>query len=92
VTPLSGSMVPRLARGMRLTEDRTRGRLVIQAPERLFVPDETAVHVLQLIDGARTLDQVIDELAQRFAAPRGEIATDVQEMLADLMERRVVVA
>jgi pyrroloquinoline quinone biosynthesis protein D len=92
VTTLAGDTVPRLARGMRLSEDRARNRWVIQGPERLFVPDETAMHVLQLIDGARTLDQVIDQLAQRFDAPRDEIAADVNAMLADLVERKVVVA
>jgi pyrroloquinoline quinone biosynthesis protein D len=88
---LARDTVPRLARGMRLTEDRARGRWVIQAPERVFVPDETAVHVLQLIDGTRTLDGIIDALALRFDAPREVIATDVNEMLTDLVERKVVV-
>ena len=91
MTELAGNAVARLARGMRLMEDKTRERWVIQAPERLFVPDETAVHVLQLLDGARTLDEVIDELARRFDAPRDVIAADVRAMLADLIERKVVV-
>ena len=91
MTP-SGDAIPRLARGVRLTEDKARGRWVIQAPERLFVPDETAVHVLQLIDGSRTLDQIVDALAHRFDAPRDVIASDVREMLLDLIDRKVVVA
>ena len=87
---LSGDTVPRLVRGVRLTEDKARNRWVVQAPERLFVPDETALHVLQLVDGARTLDGIVDELVQRFEAPRDVIARDVDELLADLIERKVV--
>ena len=87
---LSGETVPRLVRGVRLTEDKARNRWVIQAPERLFVPDETALHVLRLVDGARTLDGIVDELALRFEAPRDVIAHDVGELLADLIERKVV--
>jgi pyrroloquinoline quinone biosynthesis protein D len=87
VTPES---VPRLARGAKLREDTARGRWVVLAPERMFVPDETALEVLKLLDGARSVDAVVDELAARFAAPREEIAGDVLEMLRDLMEKGVV--
>jgi pyrroloquinoline quinone biosynthesis protein D len=87
VTPES---VPRLARGAKLREDSARGRWVVLAPERMFVPDETALEVLKLLDGARSVDAVVDELAARFAAPREEIAGDVLEMLRDLAEKGVV--
>lgn len=82
--------VPRLARGAKLREDKARGRWVVLAPERLFVPDETALEVLKLLDGARSVDAVVDDLAARFAAPREEIAADVLEMLRDLVEKGVV--
>ena len=90
--PLSGSSVPRLARGVKLREDAARGRWVVLAPERMFVPDETAIEVLRLLDGARSVDAVVDALAARFAAPRQEIAADVLEMLRDLVEKGVVAA
>jgi pyrroloquinoline quinone biosynthesis protein D len=84
--------VPRLARGMRLREDATRGQWVVLGPERMFVPDEIALEVLRLIDGARSMDAIADELAARFAAPRGEILTDVLALLDDLAAKGVVVA
>ena len=40
------------------------------APERLLLPDEQAVEILKLVDGARNLGAIIDELAARFDAPR----------------------
>jgi len=89
---LNGASVPRLARGAKLREDTARGRWVVLAPERMFVPDETALEVIRLLDGARSVAAVVDELALRFAAPREEIAGDVLEMLRDLMEKGVVTA
>ncbi len=87
---MRGDAVPRLVRGVRLREDRARGRWVLLAPERMLVPDETAVEVLKLLDGARDFEALVDALASRFAAPREEIAADVSVMLQDLQERGVV--
>ncbi len=84
--------VPRLARGHRLQEDRARGQWVVLGPERMFVPDETALEVLRLLDGARSLDAIVDELAERFDAPRAEIAEDVRALLQELAEKGVVTA
>jgi len=87
VTP---DQVPRFGRGMRLREDTARGQWVVMGPERMFVPDETALEVLRLVDGARSLDAIVDDLAARFAAPRAEIAADVAALLEDLAARGVV--
>jgi pyrroloquinoline quinone biosynthesis protein D len=85
--------VPRLARGMKLRQDAAReGRWVVLGPERMFVPDETALEVLRLVDGARPLGTIVDDLAARFDAPRAEILADVRAMLEDLAARGVVVA
>ncbi|MCX7372608.1 MAG: pyrroloquinoline quinone biosynthesis peptide chaperone PqqD [Alphaproteobacteria bacterium] len=81
---------PRFAPGTRLHHDRARDRWVVMAPERMFVPDETALEVLRLIDGARDADAIIDSLAAKFDAPREVIAADVQAMLADLRARGAI--
>ena len=57
----------------------------------MFVPDPIALEVLRLLDGVRSVDAVVDDLAARFAAPRGEILTDVMAMLDDLAAKGVVV-
>jgi pyrroloquinoline quinone biosynthesis protein D len=57
------------------------------APERMFIPDETALEVLQLVDGTRNLDAIIDTLVAKFAAPRDVIADDVRAMVEDLTNR-----
>jgi pyrroloquinoline quinone biosynthesis protein D len=88
---VTGATIPRLARGVKLREDAARGgRWVVMAPERMFVPDETALEVLRLIDGARSVDAIVDDLAARYAAPREEIASDVVEMLRDLADKGAI--
>jgi pyrroloquinoline quinone biosynthesis protein D len=83
-------MTIRFAPGTRLHHDRARDRWVVMAPERMFVPDDTALEVLRLIDGARDADGIIDALAAKFDAPREVIAADVQAMLADLRARGAI--
>src|SRR3546814_7602379 len=46
--------VPRLPRHVKLRFDGTRGQWLMLAPERVFVPDEIAVEILRLCDGARS--------------------------------------
>ncbi|MBI3512784.1 MAG: pyrroloquinoline quinone biosynthesis peptide chaperone PqqD [Proteobacteria bacterium] len=80
----------RFAPGVKFRFDDTRQAWIVLAPERLFMPDEHATEILKLIDGARTADAVIDDLAARFDAPRATIAADVLEMLQDLIDRGVL--
>jgi pyrroloquinoline quinone biosynthesis protein D len=89
---IAEAAIPRLARGVKLREDSVRGRWIVLAPERMFVPDEIALEVLRLVDGARSVGAIADDLAARFAAPRQEILADVAEMLADLAAKGVVAA
>ncbi len=87
---MDASAVPSFRRGVRLREDAARGRWVVLAPERAFVPDDVALEVLKLVDGARSMGDIAAILAERFAAPREVIEADVIEMLRDLAERGVV--
>ena len=82
--------VLRFAPGVKLRFDDARQAWIVLAPERLFMPDEHAIEILKLVDGARTADAIIDDLATRFDAPRDTIAADVLEMLQDLVERGVL--
>jgi pyrroloquinoline quinone biosynthesis protein D len=78
---------PVLPRHAKLKFDETRQRWVILAPERVLAPDEIAVEVLQLCDGVRNVEAMIDQLAEKYAAPREAIATDVIAMLQDLADK-----
>ena len=78
---------PVLPRHARLKYDETRQLWVILAPERVLAPDEIAVEVLQLCDGVRSVEQMIDQLAEKYTAERGAIASDVIAMLQDLADK-----
>ena len=78
---------PVLPRHAKLKFDETRQVWVILAPERVLAPDEIAVEVLQLCDGVRNVTAMIDMLAEKYAAERGAIATDVIAMLQDLADK-----
>jgi pyrroloquinoline quinone biosynthesis protein D len=81
---------PRFARGVRLRMDKTRDAWVVLAPERLFLPDEHAVEILKLVDGKRSVQDIVDQLAERFAAPVEVIRGDVVAMLRDLADKGVL--
>jgi pyrroloquinoline quinone biosynthesis protein D len=78
---------PVLPRHARLKFDETRQRWVILAPERVLAPDEIAVEILQLCDGARSVAQMIDQLAAKYAAERAAIGADVIAMLQNLADK-----
>jgi pyrroloquinoline quinone biosynthesis protein D len=84
---ISEASRPVLPRHARLKFDETRQVWVILAPERVLAPDEIAVEVLQLCDGVRSVEQMIDQLAVKYTADRDAIATDVIAMLQDLADK-----
>ncbi len=90
MTDLALAAVPAFNRGFRLRHDPVRDAWVVLAPERLFLLDETGVEVLKLVDGVRSVPDIIDALAERFAAPREVIAVDVEAMLRDLVDKGAI--
>jgi pyrroloquinoline quinone biosynthesis protein D len=78
---------PVLPRHAKLKFDETRQRWVILAPERVLAPDDIAVEVLQLCDGVRSVGQMVDQLAEKYAAEREAILTDIVAMLQDLADK-----
>jgi pyrroloquinoline quinone biosynthesis protein D len=76
--------IPRLGPGMKFRHDPVRDAWVILGPERLFLPDEHAVAVLKLIDGARSVGGIAASLAEAYSAPASVIEADIVPMLQDL--------
>lgn len=81
---------PRLPRGVRLKHDAVRGEWLLLAPERVVKANPIAVAVLEKCDGARTLGEIVDELARVYKADRSVIERDVTKLVADLAARRMV--
>ena len=82
--------IPRFPRGTRLQFNEQRQQWMVQAPERIFVPDETALAVLQRVDGISAVAAIIDALAAIYAAPREQIRDDVLALLAELAGKGVI--
>ena len=87
---LGGTAVLRFPPHVKFRFDEVRQAWVVLAPERLFLPDEHAVEILRRIDGERSLDAIIDDLAREFDAPRSEIAEDVLAMARELFAKRIL--
>ena len=87
---LTASAVPRLPRGVRLHFDKVRQAHVLLAPERAFNIGDTAVMVLKLVDGSRTIASIAAELAAQFDVDPAVIERDIIVMLGDLRGKRVV--
>lgn len=84
-------MTPRLARRARLKWDAARDAHVLLYPEGVLVLSPEAAEALALIDGARTLDAIVDALASAHPeAPREVIDADVRELFERLTARGFV--
>jgi pyrroloquinoline quinone biosynthesis protein D len=81
---------PRLAPGVRLHFDRIRHAWVLLGPERVIEMEGPASEILRRCDGARTVSEIVDELATLYTADRTEIAGDVNDMLAELATKRLL--
>ncbi|HEY4015180.1 MAG TPA: pyrroloquinoline quinone biosynthesis protein PqqE [Polyangiaceae bacterium] len=84
-------MKPRLALGARVRIDRRDGTRVLLSPERGLRLGETAAAIVDLCDGVRSFDAIVDELAVRYpGADRATIAADAGTLLADLRARGLI--
>jgi pyrroloquinoline quinone biosynthesis protein D len=90
MTGLATTDVPRLPRGVKLRFDEVRGKHVLLAPERAFGLDDIAVTVVELVDGQRSVGEIVGVLAERFQETREVIEGDVIAMLDDLLAKRVI--
>ncbi len=88
ISEASNPVLPRFAR---MHFDKTRGRWVLLVPERVMVPDDIAVEILQLCDGQRSLAAIIDDLAAKYVADRAAIGNDVIALLQDLSDKGFLV-
>ena len=80
---------PRLATGVRMRFDNVRDRHVLLYPEGALALNVTAAAVLELCDGGRTLDEIVDTLSQRYAG--ADVRSDVEKLLSSVADRGLVV-
>lgn len=80
---------PRLATGARLRYDDVRDEHVLLIPEGAVRLNPTAVAVLELCDGKRTIEEIAVALSERYGG--ADVSGDVQELVDALAQRGLVV-
>jgi pyrroloquinoline quinone biosynthesis protein D len=84
---LTSDSVPRLWRLARLDYDQVRQRYVLLYPEGAVLLNDTGHAILELCNGARTVEQIVTILSQRYSA---DVTADVTEYLDRMAERELV--
>ncbi len=77
---------------------RVRGRLLAAGPEDVlhsFEDDqgqvsEVAERIVELVDGRRTVGEIVDALCAEFEVPREVCAADAQRFVELLLERKIL--
>ena len=80
---------PRLATGARLRYDEVREEHVLLIPEGAVRLNPTAVAVLELCDGERSLEEIAGTLSERYGG--ADVSGDVEDVVAALSQRGLVV-
>ena len=80
---------PRLVTGARLQYDEVREEHVLLVPEGVVRLNPTAAAVLDLCDGERSLDEIVDILSERYEG--ADLRDDVQGLVDGMTRRGLVV-
>jgi coenzyme PQQ biosynthesis protein PqqD len=80
---------PRLITGARLRYDEVREEHMLLVPEGVVRLNPTAAEVLELCDGHRSPEEIIDALSARYGG--ADLGADVRELLAALTGKGLVV-
>jgi hypothetical protein len=57
----------------------------------LFSMNESGTEIWNMLDGKKTLQEIIEALAQQYRAEQGEIEQDVAGIVTELLKRRMIV-
>jgi pyrroloquinoline quinone biosynthesis protein D len=79
---------PRLASRARLKFDSVANQEMLLFPEAALLLNETGAAIVRLCDGARSLDQIVDGLAEEFrAVDRETLRLEVENFLESIRAR-----
>ncbi len=88
MSPANAVAVPRVAPKARLQWDEVRSRHVLLYPEGLVALNATGAEILQLVDGGRTVTDIVATLRQRYGVEG--IERDVTAFLDGLAAKGLV--
>lgn len=84
---LTPSSRPALWRLARLDYDPVRKRPVLLYPEGAVLLNETGGAIVELLDGSRTIADIVELLGQRYGT---DVTADVTEYLSVLARRELI--
>jgi pyrroloquinoline quinone biosynthesis protein D len=80
---------PRLVTGARLRYDDVREEHLLLIPEGAVRLNPTAAEVLELCDGERSLDDIVDAVSARYQG--ADVRDDVTELVDAMTQKGLVV-
>jgi pyrroloquinoline quinone biosynthesis protein D len=80
---------PRLVTGARLRYDEVREEHLLLIPEGVVRLNPTAAEVLELCDGERSVDEIVDALSARYDG--ADLRDDVRELIDAMAQKGLVV-
>jgi len=79
---------PRLASRARLKFDAVANQEMLLFPEAALLLNETGAAIVRLCDGERSIDQIVDALAEKFrGADRDTLRLEAEKFLASIRAR-----
>lgn len=80
---------PAFGKGVRLRYEDD-GTAMLLVPEGALVLNPAAIAALSLVDGVRTVDDIVAQLVLQFAVGSEQARSDVAELFERLAERRLL--
>ena len=80
---------PRLVTGARLRYDEVREEHLLLVPEGAVRLNPSAAQVLELCDGQRSVNDIVDALSARYEG--ADLGADVRELVDGMVERGLLV-
>ena len=80
---------PRLVTGARLRYDEVREEHLLLVPEGAVRLNPSAAQVLELCDGERTVDDIVDVLSARYDG--ADLGADIRELVDGMAEKGLLV-
>jgi pyrroloquinoline quinone biosynthesis protein D len=91
MTSLGPTSCPALAPGVRLQMDKVTDGPVLLYPEGVLELNGTAHAILNLCNGAATVDEIITALSTEYEVEEAVLRADAMQCLDDLLDRHLVV-
>lgn len=91
ILKINEDIILRFPKHVKFKFNEPRKEWVILAPEKLVKPDNIAVEILKLVNGERTVINIVKELSKIFNAPENVILEDVKSMLQQLADKGFLV-